>query len=122
MWGRNTTQSFVRVPTPLRPVAEVLALLGDRQKEHIVLACRRPEPSKAMIADLMHVAVATVNRHCEDVYRILEVHSKLEFYDEAIRLGLVKCPCERAREAHEQAKGEGKKRLAADPDPSGQHE
>ena len=90
------------MPIPLRPAAEVLALLGDKQKEYIVHACHRPEPSKDHIAELMHIAPKTVKRHCEDVYRLLRVHTKLELYDEAIRIGLVKCPCQLAREAQEQ--------------------
>lgn len=103
----NTTGIFGHVPVALRPAAFVLALLRDKQTEYILLACRRPEPSKARIAEQMHIAPDTVKRHCEDVYRLLDVHTKVELYIEAVRIGLVKCPCQLAREAQEQAKRKG---------------
>lgn len=72
--------------------------LTRREMAYLALTCRIPEPTRAEIAAKWGIAPKTVERHRANVYRKLEVHTRLEMLFSAVQLGLVPCPC-RARSA-----------------------
>lgn len=55
------------------------APLTEQESLYVVLACRRPEPSKEEIAEAMgHISPRTVDRHCAYVHSKWGVSTKLE--------------------------------------------
>ena len=77
---------------------ELLARLTEQERRYILLVCRKPEPSPAEIGVQMDISANTVDRHRCKAYKKLDVHSRLELYLEAVRLGLVRCACGRGEQ------------------------
>ena len=76
--------------------------LTERERLYIVLACRKPEPSKAEIAVAMgKISEKTVERFRCKAYEKLGVHTKVELYIKAVEMGLITCACVLARERRE---------------------
>lgn len=81
------------VDTPSKPAGERLGGLSPRQLQYVLLVCRKEEPTRDQIADIMGCAPNTVENHRAAVYLKWDVHTRTEMLYKAVELGIVKCPC-----------------------------
>ncbi len=68
--------------------------LTEQERLYVVLACRKPEPSKDEMGVAMGgISPRTVDRHCANVHIKWGVGTKLELFIAAVKRGVVTCPC-----------------------------
>ncbi|HRD54452.1 MAG TPA: helix-turn-helix transcriptional regulator [Flavobacteriales bacterium] len=79
--------------------ADALARPTAREREYLLLLCRCPEPTLDEIAEHMGLSAKTAEKHRYKLMRKLGAHTTLELFMQAVRLGLVRCCCQRHAQA-----------------------